>query len=221
MSTSPNNALSEDGLVDLVLASASPRRRQLLEQLGVKFRVLAADIDETALAGESPTDYVSRLARQKASAVAALLADGAEAETHLPVMGADTIVVLGQRLLGKPVDGADAAQMLGSLAGREHQVITAVCLMDRERHNIAVVSTDVAFRAMSGDDIEAYVATGEPFGKAGAYAIQGLAAAFVERLCGSYTGVVGLPLYETSQLLADYAVPTELNRHTLRSQARS
>ncbi|HBX38559.1 MAG TPA: septum formation protein Maf, partial [Pseudohongiella sp.] len=151
MSTSRNNAMSEDGLVDLVLASASPRRHQLLEQLGVKFRVLAADIDETALAGESPTDYVSRLARQKAAAVAALLADGAEAETHLPVMGADTIVVLGQRLLGKPVDAADATQMLGSLAGREHQVITAVCLMDRERHDVAVVSTDVAFRAMSED----------------------------------------------------------------------
>jgi septum formation protein len=221
MSTSHGNALSDDGRVDLVLASASPRRRQLLEQLGVKFRVLAADIDETALAGESPTDYVSRLARQKAAAVAASLADGSGSEAHLPVMGADTIVVLDQRLLGKPVDAADAAQMLGSLAGREHQVITAVCLTHRERHDVAVVSTDVTFREMTEDEIEAYVATGEPFGKAGAYAVQGLAAAFVERLCGSYTGVVGLPLYETSQLLASYAVPTELNRHILRSQARS
>lgn len=189
---------------DLILASASPRRRELLEQLGVKFVIHASDIDETPHDAEAPEDYVARLAAAKSAAVMA------ESTSDIPVLGSDTIVVAQGKLLGKPMDQADAANMLRALSGRKHQVMTAVCLRNRDRHEVVVVSSDVTFRELTEADIDAYWQSGEPEGKAGAYAIQGLAATFVTEVRGSYSGVVGLPLYQTDQLLKSFGVPTRL-----------
>lgn len=189
---------------DLILASASPRRRELLEQLGVRFVIHASDIDETPHDGEAPEDYVARLAAAKSAAVMA------ESAGDIPVLGADTIVVAQGKLLGKPMDQADAANMLRALSGQIHQVMTAVCLRNRDRHEVVVVSSDVTFRELTETDIEAYWQSGEPEGKAGAYAIQGLGATFVSEMRGSYSGVVGLPLFQTDQLLKSFGVPTRL-----------
>jgi septum formation protein len=180
----------------LILASASPRRRELLSQLGTPFTVLPADIDEGHHAGEAPRDYIIRLSRTKAQEIA----------LHYPdawVLGADTIVTIDERILGKPQDAADAAAMLSSLSGREHAVMTGLALV---RHNqgytaLETVRTRVFFRALSEADISAYIATKEPFDKAGAYAIQGHAGAFVERYEGCYTNVVGLPVQRTAAML--------------------
>jgi septum formation protein len=174
----------------LVLASASPRRRELLAQAGFTFDVFTADIPEVRKPGEDPIRFVTRLAREKAEAVA---------ERHaLPpdtiVLGADTIVLVDDEILGKPQDKADAARMLRLLSGRTHQVITGVCLVKgRERQRAAEV-TFVRFHTLSDKEIEAYVATGEPMDKAGAYAIQGQAGRWVPRIHGCYFNVVGLPL---------------------------
>lgn len=179
---------------ELVLASASPRRRELLAQLGVHFTVRVSEVDERVLAGESPEAYVTRLARAKASAVAAQ-------DATLPVLGADTTVVVEGRILGKPADAADALAMLRALSGREHRVLTAVALVHDGRVEDALSATRVWFRARDDDMLARYVATGEPLDKAGAYGIQGLGAALVTRIDGSYTGVVGLPVAETVDLL--------------------
>lgn len=190
---------------DLVLASASPRRRELLEQVGVHYRVAVADIDETPLAGEDPAAYVARLALAKARAVLAQ-AGG------LPVLGADTTVVIDGEVLGKPRDAVDAAAMLARLSGREHRVLTAVALVQfdalwDERKAVRVSDTRVRFRRLTDAVIARYVASGEPMDKAGAYGIQGLGGALVARIEGSYTGVVGLPLGETIDLLDAFSVP--------------
>ncbi|BAP43499.1 Maf-like protein [Pseudomonas sp. 21LCFQ02] len=186
----------------LYLASGSPRRRELLTQIGIPFNVLSAQIDESPLPDEPPASYVERLARGKAAAGLALL-------DHEPacVMGADTAVVLDGRILGKPQDEADALAMLAALSGREHQVLTAVAVLDRQRCESRVVSSQVRFRAISADQARAYWSTGEPQDKAGSYAIQGLAAIFVEALHGSYSAVVGLPLCETADLLGLFGIP--------------
>ncbi|WP_122662826.1 Maf family protein [Pseudomonas viridiflava] len=186
----------------LYLASGSPRRRELLTQIDVPFTVLSAQIDETPLNEETPSAYVERLARGKAQAGLALLADDQGC-----VMGADTAVVLDGRILGKPVDEADALSMLAALSGREHEVLTAVALVTRQRCETRVVTSRVRFRAVSGDEARAYWASGEPLDKAGSYAIQGLAAIFVEGLQGSYSAVVGLPLCETAELLGRFGIP--------------
>lgn len=179
------------------LASQSPRRRDLLQQLGLYFEVLPADIDETPLPGEAPRDCVRRLAEAKADAVW-----NSPARRHsIPVLAADTLVVLDDRILGKPVDDADARAMLQALAGRCHQVMSAVALRAGERCDSLVQTSTVCFAKLTQRDIDRYLAWGESADKAGAYAIQGRAAAFVRELRGSYTGVVGLPLYETCQLL--------------------
>lgn len=175
-----------------------------MTQLGVNFYVHASDIDETPLDNELPADYVARLAQAKSRAVMN------EVGGTTPVLGADTIVVNQGKLLGKPVDQAQATQMLMSLSGRTHQVMTAVCLRNAERHEVVVVTSEVTFREMTETEIAAYWETGEPEGKAGAYAIQGLGAIFVSDMKGSYTGVVGLPLYQTEQLLTAFHVPTRL-----------
>ncbi|MCZ6828197.1 MAG: Maf family protein [Gammaproteobacteria bacterium] len=188
---------------DLVLASASPRRAKLLRQLGVAFVQHPTDIDETAVPGESPQDYVVRLAREKALACEQALPDRVR-----PVLAADTCVVLDEQVLGKPVDAMDALAMLARLSGREHLVLTAVCLRFRELESECVSETRVQFINLQRAQVEAYIATGEPFDKAGAYAIQGLAAAFVDRLQGSYSGVVGLPLAQTWNLLQQCGVAT-------------
>ncbi|MEX0738739.1 MAG: Maf family protein [Pseudohongiella sp.] len=206
----PVNSVSPAGDVGrLVLASASPRRRELLDQIGVSYRVLVHDTDETLLSGECPEAYVSRLARQKAASVNAL----PEIFARCPVLGADTIVVCDNVILGKPQDEADATRMLRMLAGRSHQVLTAVCVMQGNRAEVVTVHTRVWFRELSDADIAAYWRHGEPEGKAGAYAVQGSGALFVEKIEGSYSGVVGLPLFETGRLLAGFGIRNALESH--------
>ncbi|UPG91361.1 Maf family nucleotide pyrophosphatase [Luteibacter aegosomaticola] len=182
----------------LYLASQSPRRRELLDQLGEAHRTLDVEVEEIRGPGEAPEDYVSRVARDKARAGFALV--GAEAGAR--VLGADTEVILGDEVFGKPRDAADAAAMLGRLAGREHRVVSVAWLVAQGVERRVVSVSIVRFAALDAAAIAAYVATGECMGKAGAYAIQGRAAAFIEHLSGSYSGVMGLPLYETSQLLS-------------------
>lgn len=180
----------------LVLASTSPRRRELLAQLDVAFDVLPVAVDEQPLVAEQATDHVCRLALAKARA-------GAEqVGADVCVLGADTVVVVDGGILGKPLDAKAAAAMLRRLSGRTHEVLSAVARVYRGAHQVRLSESRVAFRALSAAEIAAYCATGEPLDKAGAYAIQGRAAAFVRHLEGSYSGVVGLPLFETAELLA-------------------
>jgi septum formation protein len=186
----------------LYLASASPRRRELLAQVGLNIEVLVQDIDESPVAGESPERYVTRLAQQKA--VAALR--DPRCRLPLPVLAADTTVVCSGQVLGKPGTLNEARQMLQLLSGRTHQVLTAVAVALRNELEVTLVSTDVSFRELSAAEIDAYWATGEPCDKAGAYGVQGIGAAFVARIEGSYSGVVGLPLFETLQLLQKFGV---------------
>jgi septum formation protein len=184
------NVLDAPTRAPLILASASPRRRELLAQAGFVFEVAAADVPEVRKPGEDPIRFVTRLAREKAEAVAATHAVTPEAI----VLGADTIVVVNEEILGKPRDAADAARMLRLLSGQTHQVITGLCLArGRERQRAAEV-TFVRFVTLSDQEIADYVATGEPLDKAGAYAIQGRAGRWVPRIHGCYFNVVGLPL---------------------------
>ncbi|MDO9521398.1 MAG: Maf family protein [Pseudohongiella sp.] len=200
-------AAHSSALQTLVLASASPRRRELLEQIGVQFEVIVHDVDETRLSAEPAYDYVCRLAQAKAAAVESVEKEAA----GRPVLGADTIVVVENQVLGKPRDAADAERMLKLLSGCEHRVISAVCVMQRERCGVRVSTTKVRFRVLSQQDIDAYWQSGEPLGKAGGYAVQGLGALFIDYLEGSYSGVVGLPLFETAELLREFSVPTALS----------
>jgi septum formation protein len=191
----------------LVLASASPRRRALLGDAGVTFTVMPADLDESARPGESPRALVLRLAREKAEAVAAKLGRS----PGRFVLGSDTIVVLGEDVLGKPRDAAHAEALLARILGRRHTVLTGVALVDATSGAVRTccVASDVVMRAASEGEVRAYVATGEPLDKAGAYALQGEGRKFVERVVGSETNVIGLPLDETLALLraAGFAVP--------------
>ena len=172
--------------LNLVLASRSPRRAELLEAAGYAFTVRAADIDETPFPGEGPRDYVLRIAEEKARAVAST-----ESET---VLAADTSVVLGPEIMGKPSDPADAVRMLRALSGQKHEVLTGICLKRGARVVRDLAATAVWFAPLSEDEIGSYVESGEPMDKAGAYGIQGLASRFIERIDGSYTNVVGLPV---------------------------
>ena len=176
--------------VELVLASGSPRRREMLRDLGFEFRLEVANIDEAVIAGEAPQQMVERLAKAKAECVA-------EKYPKALVLGADTTVVLGTSILGKPTSPEDAADMLGRLAGREHTVWTAFALVSKARSisQVCLESSQVKIAPLSKPEIEAYVATEEPLDKAGSYAVQGRGAAFVEAVHGSYTNVVGLPLH--------------------------
>ncbi|RII75597.1 Maf family protein [Pseudomonas monteilii] len=184
----------------LYLASGSPRRRELLTQIGVPFSLVSAPIDETPLPDESAPAYVERLARAKAAAGLARV------EGPAVVLGADTAVVLDGRILGKPESREDALAMLADLSGREHQVLTAVAITDGQRVQSLCVTSQVRFRAISDDEAQRYWASGEPADKAGGYAIQGLGAVFVTGLSGSYSAVVGLPLSETADLLGQFGV---------------
>jgi septum formation protein len=181
----------------LYLASKSPRRRQLLDQIGVRFSVLQVDIPELRGAGESPEAYVRRVARDKA--LAGLAEVKQDPQAH--VLGSDTEVVLGDRVFGKPGDAVQAAEMLRQLCGREHHVISSVWLLDQAHAREATCISRVRIAELDDADIAAYIATGECYGKAGGYAIQGRAAAFIEHLEGSYSAVMGLPLFETAGLL--------------------
>jgi len=194
-------------MLSLYLASGSPRRRELLTQLGVHFERLSAEVEEQRRAGEAAEHYVLRLAREKAQAGVAV------AEQDLPVLGADTIVVLNGEVLEKPRDEQHAREMLAKLSGATHQVLTAVALADRHQQLDCLVTTEVTFRSLSAEDIAAYVASGEPMDKAGAYGIQGLGGNFVRKINGSYHAVVGLPLVETTELLSHFASLRELRGH--------
>ena len=197
----------------IYLASQSPRRRDLLKQIGVSFQVLLMrddprrlpDIDETPLQVERPADYVQRVCRAKARA-------GWDSLLHrnlpkLPVLSADTIVTLDNKIIGKPRDRADAASMLRLLSGRKHKVLSAVAVMLEEHLEMRLSATDVTFATLSEERIQHYLLSDEAHDKAGAYGIQGIAGAFVQSIEGSYSGVVGLPLYETVELLQSFGYP--------------
>ena len=199
----------------IYLASQSPRRAELLQQIGVDFRLLlpqsaaekqAAEDLEVVLAGEAPAAYVQRVTALKARAAyarwQALQARDGAAWPALPILCADTTVALESQILGKPIDSADAAAMLAQLSGQMHQVLTAVAVVDRVGAlHTALSTSQVQFTTLSAAEIATYVASAEPLGKAGSYGIQGRAAAFVQHMAGSYTGIVGLPVFETAQLL--------------------
>jgi septum formation protein len=180
------------------LASRSPRRLELLEQIGVRVDLVAAETDETRRVDESPETYVRRVALEKARAGRAALAE----DEARPVLAADTAVVLGDRTLGKPADRESGVQMLRALSGRSHRVLTAVALIAGGREYIELSDSLVTFRVLEESEISRYWQTGEPIDKAGGYAIQGFAALFISDLRGSYSGVMGLPLFETGRLLA-------------------
>jgi len=191
-------------MLSLYLASGSPRRRELLTQLGLRFERLSTQVEEKQRPEEAAEAYVRRLAVEKA------LAGVAVAEQDLPVLGADTIVVLNNEVLEKPADQQAAAAMLAKLSGRTHQVMTAVALADRQRQLACLVITEVTFRLLSEEDILAYIASGEPMDKAGSYGIQGLGGNFVRKINGSYHAVVGLPLVETAELLSQFQALREV-----------
>ena len=191
---------------DLILASASPRRRELLERVGLVLEVLPAGVDESAQPGENPGDYARRIAAAKCDFVA----DGAASGRELPVLGADTTVVVDGQILGKPADEADGRAMLLKLAGRRHEVMTAYVVRFGPRRLERAVTTVVSVRALQPAEIDAYVASGEGRDKAGGYAVQGIAAAFVTELRGSLTNVIGLPLAE---VLADLQALGALRRY--------
>ena len=186
----------------IYLASASPRRSALLEQIGVAHRVQPVDVDETALGGESPDRYVRRLAVLKAETLWQQLGQKLAAAQLQPVLGADTAVVLDGQILGKPRDEQDCVRRLGLLSARTHQVFTAVALRASDGLQSRVNESEVTFRKLADDEIRRYWRSGEPADKAGAYAVQGRAALFIERIAGSYSGIMGLPLFETGELLA-------------------
>lgn len=200
---------------NIFLASRSPRRRELLRQIGVGHELLLlrddsrrnVDVDETPYPGETPRDYVLRVAKAKAAVglqVAARRAGG----MVKPVLAADTTIALDSDIIGKPQDAADAARILSALSGRTHTVITAVAVAFAERLETRVSESTVSMRTLDDAMIRRYIASGEPMDKAGAYAVQGRAAAFITRIEGSYTGIMGLPLAETAELLGAFDIPS-------------
>ncbi|WP_275555572.1 Maf family protein [Mixta sp. Marseille-Q2659] len=195
-------------MLSLYLASGSPRRRELLTQLGLHFERVITDVEELRREEESAQQYVRRLAREKAQAGVAA------APQDLPVLGADTIVVLNGEVLEKPHDARHAADMLARLSGKTHQVMTAVALADRQRELDCLVITEVTFRLLTPQDIHDYIASGEPMDKAGAYGIQGLGGNFVRKINGSYHAVVGLPLVETGELFSHFQSLREVGKGT-------
>jgi septum formation protein len=193
----------------LYLASASPRRRELLDQIGVEYEARPVQVDESRQPREAPRDYVTRLARAKAETAWTLFGP----DVARGVLAADTAVVLGDSILGKPRDRSEAFSMLVSLSGRTHEVFTAVALRTSRGLESRVSESRVKLRELKPDEIEKYWDTGEPCDKAGAYAIQGRAAVFIESLQGSYSGVMGLPLFETAELLLRAGIGTWMHRH--------
>ena len=189
---------------DLYLASKSPRRRELLSQIGVSFEVMAVDISEHPQPGETTLEHVSRLALEKAQAGLSKLR---RVGKPVPVLGSDTLVVVGGMALGKPADQEQAVDMLLQLSGRGHQVMTGVAIVDESREKVIATVTEVKVKSISPEEAQAYWNTGEPADKAGAYGIQGYGAVFIDEIKGSYTGVVGLPLSETAELLKAFSVP--------------
>ena len=190
----------------IILASASARRQELLSQIGVQFTAESQDIDESIRSGEFADDYVTRMAQEKADSALSTLSDTQDSSDTL-VLAADTSVVCDADVLGKPTDESDAVAMLRRLSGREHRVLSAVTLATQSKQRALLSESRVRFREIGIEEAQQYYRSGEPEGKAGAYAIQGYAAVFIEQLIGSYSGVMGLPLFETAQLLAEFGVP--------------
>jgi septum formation protein len=190
----------------LILASQSPRRRELLSQLGYRFLCRPADIDESEKKNETPYQYVERLALEKAQHIA-----NNEFNTPL-VLGSDTCVVCAGKILGKPNDLVQCIEHLSLLSNKTHQVLTAVAIVQGLLSKVIVVSTDVTFKTLTLNEIENYWHTGEPQDKAGSYGIQGIGGQFVKQINGSYSAVVGLPLYETAELLAEFSFPSSIQR---------
>jgi septum formation protein len=197
----------------IYLASKSPRRRELLRQIGVEFELLllrdqsprGPDLSEEVLPGEKPEDYVARVTREKAE-----YASNTMAWRRLPIrpiLAADTTVVIDGRILGKPTDVAEATEMLKALSGRTHQVLTSVAVYHNEETSQITQASEVTFGTLTNEMIRAYCATPEPYDKAGGYAVQGLAAVFIKNISGSYSGIMGLPLYETTELLRKAGIP--------------
>lgn len=178
----------------IILASSSPRRRELLDQIQVSYEVIAVDIDESHIAGESAEEFVKRLAIEKAQA-------GYQQKSCYPALGSDTIVVIDSVILGKPENKAHALQILSLLSGKTHQVMTAVAIHSDDYSECVLNISEVEFANLTMQQIEAYWETGEPKDKAGAYGVQGIAAQFISKITGSYSGIMGLPLFETAQLL--------------------
>ena len=209
---------------ELILASQSPRRRELLNQLGYQFTCLAADIDESVRVDEAPQYYVERLAREKVQHVLNLKAESKagskeSSKKKFVVLGADTSVVFNQQILGKPENKADCLAMLSLLSNNQHQVFTSIAVGHVDKGDIdkiisQVICTDVYFKALTPNEIERYWQTGEPRDKAGSYGIQGIGGQFVKHIRGSYSAVVGLPLYETANLLAEFDMPTVIQSTT-------
>jgi len=199
----------------LILASASPRRRDLLDQLGVDYACEPADIDESVVVGETPADYVERMAKTKAQVVAQ-----SHPEKNALVLAADTSVVIDDDILGKPRDHFDGLAMLARLSGRTHTVMTAICIWSIEEILVERVDTQVTFVALDRATCEAYLATDEPWDKAGGYGIQGVGGALVSRIEGSYSNVVGLPLCETRTLLQKFGYTTALDPFVADEAAR-
>lgn len=193
----------------IYLASRSPRRVELLKQIGIDCIIKPADIDESVLAGELPKDYVLRLARQKALACQQMLGNDC---LNMPILAADTTVALDNLILGKPVDDADAFAMLKSLSGRQHQVHTAIAVVLHDEIQVALSSTFVEMMLLNDAMINDYIKAGEHQDKAGSYGIQGLAGAWIKRIEGSYSGVMGLPVFETAQLLQSLKKSSSLRR---------
>lgn len=191
--------------VTLYLASASPRRREILNQLGIPHKVLAQDIDESKIPQESPDEYVCRLAKAKAESALASLSDPAQAAC----LGSDTTVVCDNEIFEKPMDATDALRILSKLSGRTHQVLTAVALATSNTTEVLLSVSQVTFRELTETEIMAYWSSGEPADKAGAYGIQGLGALFVKAIEGSYSGIMGLPIMETTRLLEKVNITSE------------
>ena len=181
------------------LASKSPRRYEILTNLGFQVIVLSSNIDETVMKNESPQNFVCRMAKEKNNF-------NIQQHKNLPVVSADTIVVFNNKILGKPANNDQAFDMLRSLSGKTHQVMTAVCVSGNHFNQTLLSISEVTFTHLSDDDIAAYIATGEPMDKAGAYGIQGIGGAFVQHLSGSFTGVMGLPVFETVSLLRKFLI---------------
>jgi len=196
----------------IILASASPRRRELLQQIGVQFHVMVSNTEELPAPGEAAMDYVRRVAVAKARAVWQRLAP---AEQY-PVLGADTEVVLDGAILGKPADRKSGLAMFERLSGRSHEVLSAVALVYGDSESVRVSRSVVSFRTTTAQEREAYWNTGEPRDKAGGYAVQGLAAVFISRLDGSYSGVMGLPIFETAELLGEFGIDVPFGSRELK-----
>lgn len=217
----PHSSLQDrlhDSGVHFCLASGSPRRHELLAQLGYQFDVCVSDIEEIKQPDESPADYVQRLSMQKAQAVLGMkLQNSHMTDRNILVLGADTVVTLNEKVFEKPLDYQDSLRMLSSLSNREHQVMTAITLVSDNFLKTSLVESRIVFKSLTEDEIQAYWKTGEPCDKAGSYAIQGIGGRFIIAMEGSYHAVMGLPLYQTDQLIQSYL--DHLQNHALLTPA--